>query len=153
VVNGPFLDTSVLIGGVLDGGSNSIACRRILDELVAGELQGARTAWHCCLEFYAVLTRMPQEQRIPPSAAWVILRDDLLPHLSVVQLPTSDRERLLAEAAAGGVAGGRLYDHHIAEIAVLSGASTLVTDNTRHFLGLASRGVAVVTSEAFAARH
>jgi predicted nucleic acid-binding protein len=42
------------------------------------------------------------------------------------------------------VAGGRIYDAHIAEIARLAGASIVVTDNRRHFTILMKHGVRVL---------
>jgi hypothetical protein len=44
--------------------------------------------------------------------------------------------------------GGRIYDAHIAEIARLGGARTVITGNTRHFKGLAAQGITVLTAAA-----
>ncbi len=49
------------------------------------------------------------------------------------------------------MAGGRIYDAHIAEVARECGAKVVVTDNARHFSGLARHGVRVARSLAFAA--
>ena len=43
-----------------------------------------------------------------------------------------------------------MYDAHIAEIARLAGAQTVVTDNRRHFTSLLPTGVRVMGSEEFA---
>jgi len=43
-----------------------------------------------------------------------------------------------------------LHDAHIAEIARLSGAKVVVTDNRRHFLALARHGIRVLGAEEFA---
>jgi hypothetical protein len=47
---------------------------------------------------------------------------------------------------ADGVAGGRIYDAHIAEIATISGAEIVVTENRRHFLSLLAQGVRVLSA-------
>jgi hypothetical protein len=56
----------------------------------------------------------------------------------------------LRELAQDRVVGGRVYDAHIAEIARLSGARAVVTDNRRHFAGLARHGIRVLGAEEFA---
>jgi len=49
------------------------------------------------------------------------------------------------------IAGGRVYDAHIAEIARLSGAKAVVTDNRRHFTSLARHGIRIWSAEEFVA--
>jgi predicted nucleic acid-binding protein len=109
------------------------------------------TAWHCCLEFYAVATRLPEEFRLSPADAGRLVEEELLARLRVVDLPASARLPLVHEAIRERVAGGRLYDAHIAEIARRAGARLVVTDNVRHFSGLSLRGVRVLDSAACAA--
>ena len=109
------------------------------------------TAWHCCLEFYAVATRLPEEFRLSPTDAGRLVEEELLGRLQVVDLAASARLELGHEAVRERVAGGRLYDAHIAEIARRSGARLVVTDNVRHFSGLRLRGVLVLDSAACAA--
>ena len=48
------------------------------------------------------------------------------------------------------VAGGRVYDAHIAEAARLAGAELVVTDNRRHFVPLLRHGIRVLTAAEFA---
>lgn len=43
-----------------------------------------------------------------------------------------------------------MYDAHIAEIARISKAKAVVTDNRRHFLSLARHGIRVLAAEEFA---
>lgn len=109
------------------------------------------TAWHCCLEFYAVATRLPAEFRLHPAEASRLVEEELLGRLQVVDLPASARPDLVREAARERVAGGRLYDAHIAEIAAQAGARLVVTDNVRHFSGLRFRGIRVLDAAACAA--
>ena len=53
--------------------------------------------------------------------------------------------------AQDGIAGGRVYDAHIAEVARAAGAQVIVTDNRRHFLAALRHGIRVETAEEFAA--
>lgn len=115
-----------------------------------GRLRRPLTAWHCCLEFYAVATRLPEEFRLAPADAVRLLDEEILDRFEVAQLVRDRRRGCLRDAAADRVAGGRIYDAHIAEVARESGARVVITDNARHFSGLARQGVRVATSTAFA---
>jgi hypothetical protein len=55
-------------------------------------------------------------------------------------------------AASDEVAGGRVYDLHIAEVARAGGAAIVVTENRRHFASLLRYGMTVLTSAEFAPR-
>lgn len=91
------------------------------------------TAWHCCLEYYAVATRLPEELRLPPPDALRLVEEEILGRFEVVDLPVRERVSFFRSAVAQRVAGGRLYDAHIAAIARSCGASVIVTENVRHF--------------------
>jgi hypothetical protein len=54
-------------------------------------------------------------------------------------------------AGEEGTAGGRVYDAHIADIARVAGARTIVTDNRRHFITALRHGIRVETAQEFAA--
>ncbi len=109
------------------------------------------TAWHCCLEFYAVATRLPEEYRLSPADAGRLVEEELLGRLRVVDLPAGARLAMLHGVVRERVAGGRLYDAHIAETARRAGAPLVVTDNVRHFSALRAHGIRVVDSAACAA--
>ncbi len=145
-LTGVFFDTSVLLGGTIDVGPSCKPAQSILDAVAAGRLRRVRTAWHCCLEYYAVATRLPEELRLAPADALRLLEEEILGRLEVVDLPADRRLPFLRSVAEQGVAGGRLYDTHIAEIARHCGAETIVTDNPRHFRPLAPAGTRVLTS-------
>jgi len=68
----------------------------------------------------------------------------------VEQLPVDARLPFLEIAVKERVAGGRVYDAHIAEVARLSGAGVVVTDNRRHFSVLMKSGVRVLEASEFA---
>jgi predicted nucleic acid-binding protein len=150
VVKGAFLDTSVLLGGLIDLGPGVRAAQDVMTAVAAGAVRGPLTAWPCCMEFYAVATRLPEEYRLSPTDGVRLLEEEILGRFQVVDLPARARLPLLRGAAQERVAGGRIYDAQIAEVAFRAGARLVVTENLRHFSGLAGRGLHVVDSRAFA---
>jgi predicted nucleic acid-binding protein len=147
----PFFDTSVLLAGLIDFGKQSAPAQRILQAVVERTVAQTATAWHCCLEFYSVSTRLPPEYRLSPGDAMGLLQDEIFARLAVHDLPATDRDTLLRQAAQDGVAGGRIYDAHIAEIARAAGAGVIVTDNRRHFVSALRHGIRVETPPEFLA--
>ncbi len=146
LVKGVFFDTSVLLGGLIELGPASESAQGLLD-LVAGRRGGRpTTAWHCCLEFYSVATRLPEEFRLTPADALALLESEILGRFEVRDLAPVARHEFLRIAAREGVRGGRLYDAHIAEIARRSGSRVVVTENRRHFQGLEGAGVRVLSA-------
>lgn len=145
-----FFDTSVLLGGLIDVGPSSAPAQRLMTAIASGRLRHAHTAWHCCLEFYAVATRLPEELRLLPRDAWRLIDEELMARFTVHQLPAVRHRPFLAAAAEERIAGGRIYDAHIAEIARQAHADVVVTDNVRHFTGLTRHGVRVTSAADFA---
>jgi predicted nucleic acid-binding protein len=146
-----FLDTSVLLAGLVDFGPPSAPAQRILHAVAEQSLAGAATAWHCCLEFYSVSTRLPAEYRLTADDAVRLLEEEIFSRISVHDLPAPDRRRLLRDAVQDRVTGGRIYDAHIAEVARASGATVIVTDNRRHFVSTLRHGIRVETPADFLA--
>ena len=146
-----FLDTSVLLSGLIDFGPQSAPAQSLMHAVVEKTLVGASTSWHCCLEFYSVSTRLPQEFRLTPEDAFRLLREEVFSRMSVHDLPAAGREPLLRTSAHDGVGGGRIYDAHIAEVARAAGATVIVTDNRRHFLMALRHGLRVETPAEFIA--
>jgi predicted nucleic acid-binding protein len=146
-----FLDTSVLLGGLVDFGPQSAPAHTLLHAVAEKTIPAAATAWHCCLEFYSVATRLPPEFRLTPSQALQLLDEEIIHRLEIHDLPAGGRLPMLRHAAAEGTAGGRIYDTHIAEIARSAGASIIVTDNRKHFVAALRHGIRVETTEEFAA--
>jgi predicted nucleic acid-binding protein len=144
-----FFDTSVLVAGLIDLGATSEFPQRIMTAIANAEVRRAATAWHCCLEFYSVATRLPEEFRVSPEDALRLLEEEVLARLEVRQLPESARHLFLRVLARDRVVGGRVYDAHIAEIARRSGARTVVTDNQRHFASLARHDIRVLSAAEF----
>lgn len=58
---------------------------------------------------------------------------------------------MLRAASKDGIAGGRIYDSHITEVARAAGASVVVTDNRRHFLSALRYDMRVETAAEFVA--
>ena len=129
-----FLDTSVLLAGVIDFGPQSAPAQSVMHAIAEKRVTDAGTAWHCCLEFYSVSTRLPPEFRLTPADAAALLEEEVFARLSVHDLPTSGRLGALRAAARDQIVGGRIYDAHIAEVARAAGSQVAVTDNRRHFL-------------------
>jgi predicted nucleic acid-binding protein len=146
-----FLDTSVLLAGLLDLGPQSAPAQSILHAIAERQIAGAATAWHCCLEFFSVSTRLPPEYRLIPQDAVTLLESEIFARMGVHDLPPADRQALLRAAAQDGIAGGRIYDAHIAEVARAAGAAVIVTDNRRHFLAALRHGIRVETPAEFLA--
>jgi len=144
-----FLDTTVLVSGLVDFGPASEAASRILDAVAAGSLPGPLTAWHCCLEFYSVATRLPEEFRLEPADARQLLEQEILSRLQICALPAGDRRGLFTVASEEGLVGGRVYDLHIGEVARRAGARIVVTDNRRHFSALLRHEVRVLSASDF----
>jgi predicted nucleic acid-binding protein len=141
---GAFLDTSVLLAGRVDFGPQSAPAQSLLHAVAEKQLTAA-TAWHCCLEFYSVATRMPPEFRLAPSDAVRLLEEEVFGRMAVHDLPAAGRLAMLKGAGHEGTTGGRIYDTHIAEVARAAGATVIVTDNRRHFIASLRHGIRVET--------
>jgi predicted nucleic acid-binding protein len=123
----------------------------LLHAVAEKRVAGPATAWHCCLEFFSVATRMPPEYRITPADAVRLLEEEVFGRMTVHDLPPGDRLGWLRAAGTDGTAGGRIYDAHIAEIARAAGASVIVTDNRRHFVSALRYDLRVETPAEFLA--
>ena len=146
-----FLDTSVLLAGLVDFGPQSAPAQLVLHAVAEKRLDSPATAWHCCLEFFSVATRLPPEFRIAPADAIVLLQNEVFQRMAIDDLPATDRLPMLRAAARETIVGGRIYDAHIAEVARAGGATVVVTDNRRHFLSALRYGLRVETPSEFLA--
>ena len=147
-----FLDTSVLVAGLIDFGPQSAPAQSLMHAIAERRVTDAGTAWHCCLEFYSVSTRLPPEYRLTPADAAVLLEEEVFARMSVHDLPALERLPALRAAARDQIGGGRIYDAHIAEVARAAGAGVVVTDNRRHFLSALRFDMRVETPAEFLAR-
>lgn len=140
-----FFDTSVLVAGIVGFRQNPEAAQRLLDAVADGRIRRPLTAWHCCLEFFAVVTRVPIEFRVRPEEAKMLVEREILARFQVHQLPPDRIDGFFAAAIDENVAGARIYDFHLAAVAHAAGATAIVTDNPGHFRSLASE-LSVLTS-------
>jgi predicted nucleic acid-binding protein len=146
-----FFDTSVLLAGLIDFGPQSAPAQSLMHAVVERDLGPVGTAWHCCLEFFSVSTRLPPEFRLAPADAAQLVHDEVLGRMGVYELPSAARLPMLKAAAQDGTAGGRIYDAHIADVARASGAAVVITDNRRHFIAGLRHGIRVETPAEFLA--
>ena len=146
-----FFDTTVLVSGLIDFGPSSAAAIPIFDALAKGAISNGITARHCCLEFYSVSTRLPEEYRLEPAEARQLLDCEVFARLRVCDLEERQWRSLFVSATAEGIAGGRIYDAYIGEVARQAGARLLVTDNRLHFTALLRYETRVLTSAEFTA--
>ena len=144
-----FLDTSVLLAGLVDFGPQSAPSQSVLHAVAEKQVTSVGTAWHCCLEFFSVSTRLPPEFRLTPADAVQLLESEVFARMAVHDLPAVDRLPMVKAAAKDGTAGGRIYDAHVAEVARAAGASVVITDNRRHFMASLRHGIRVETPAEF----
>jgi predicted nucleic acid-binding protein len=98
-----------------------------------------------------VATRLPPEYRLSPPDASRLLQEEVFARMAIHDLPPADRVPFLLGLVQERIAGGRVYDAHIAEVARAAGAATIVTDNRRHFLAALRHGIRVDTPTEFLA--
>lgn len=146
-----FLDTSVLVAGLIDLGPQSTPAHLLMHAVAEKNVVPASTAWHCCLEFFSVSTRLPAEFRLAPGDAAKLVEEEIFGRMIAHDLPSGERLSLLHSAAHDSIAGGRIYDAHIAEVARAAKATVIVTDNRRHFLAALRHGIRVERPSEFLA--
>ena len=146
-----FLDTSVLVGGLVDFGPQSAPAQLLLHAVAEKRVTNPATAWQCCLEFYSVATRLPPEFRLQPADAVTLLEEEVIGRMAIHDLPPAERMPMMVAAGRDRIVGGRIYDAHIAEVAKAAGATVVVTDNRRHFLSALRHGMRVETPAEFIA--
>jgi predicted nucleic acid-binding protein len=119
-----FLDTSALVGAVLEKHPQHGACLRAVQQSAS-----PITDAHALAETFATLTgfyKVPSE-----AAAELTLGLKALVH--VQPLPMADYETAISEARQRGIMGGGIYDSLHATFARRRGAQRIVTRNPSHF--------------------
>ena len=120
-----FLDTSTLVGAVLEKHPQHAACLRALQE-AANPVTDA----HALAETFATLTGFYKV----PSEAGAELTLGLRAQVEVEPLPLADYETAISEARQRGIMGGGIYDSIHATFARRKGAKRIVTRNPSHFV-------------------
>ena len=146
----PFFDTSILVAGLIEAGDTPGPAHAIMDAIADGSLRAPMTAWHCVLEFCSVATRLPAGLRLDPKHAGQLVKEEILARFTVHDIPPAARKDFIDSIVKERIAGGRVYDAHIAETARLAGAEVVVTENRRHFAPLMRYGIRVLTAAEFA---
>ncbi len=126
------LDTSCMVAAVSGWHEHhDEAAREISRRMAHGDkLVSAAPA---LIEAYAVLTRLPSPQRLSPTDALAIIEMSFVANTEVVAVENQSYVALLKKAPRIDVYGGRIYDAVIAECAVQSRVSALLTFNPGHF--------------------
>ena len=62
---------------MIEFGRSSHHALLLMDAVADGRIECPLTAWHCCLEFYSVTTRLPEEYRLDPETALRFLREEI----------------------------------------------------------------------------
>jgi hypothetical protein len=55
-----------LIAGLIEIGETTESAQRAMAGVAEDGVPDLTTVWHCCLEVYAVSTRLPEEYRLSP---------------------------------------------------------------------------------------
>ena len=63
------------------------------------------TAWHCCLEFYSLATRLPPEYRRSPADAVQLVEEEIIARTIIHDLPAVSRPSFLHAAVQDSIAG------------------------------------------------
>lgn len=120
-----FLDTSTLVGAVLERHPQHAGCLRALQEP-----ETLVTDAHALAETFATLTGF---YKVPTEAA-AELTLGLKTLIRVDPLPLADYETAISEARQRGIMGGGIYDSLHATFARRKGAQRIVTRNPSHFV-------------------
>lgn len=139
------------MSGLLEVSRDS-ACRAILEALATRRLRGGVTAWHCCLEFFSVTTRLPPDYRLSAEAAIALLTEHVFNRVEVVDLPVEDAVAWLKRQQASEIRGGLIHDAHLAQVAHRAGCVMLVTTNLTDFRQVAPHGIEILSPQQFLAR-
>jgi len=122
-----FLDTSTLVGAVLEQHPEHTACQSAL------ELPKPFSNSHALAETFATLTGF---YKVPTDAASELTLG-LREVIAVEPLAMEDYEMAISEARKRGIMGGGIYDSLHATFARRKGASRVVTQNPSHFAHVA----------------
>ena len=131
-----FLDTTVLVAGLVAAHPQHAICQRLLVD--AAQAPGRyRCTTHALAETFRVLMALPLAPRLDAVGARLAVRTSLMPRLDPLALTARDHDRAFDVVCASGLGGGAIYDglHLMAADRVT--ASHLVTSNTKHFQRLA----------------
>jgi predicted nucleic acid-binding protein len=116
-------DTSVVVAGLVSWHPDHEIARAVL-------AKRPPVIAHVLVESYSVLTRLPPPRRLSARVAWAAL-DRAFPSLPS-GLPPAKTRALLRTLAAGGIAGGSIYDAIVAATAIHAGLRLVTLDRRAH---------------------
>ena len=119
-----FLDTSALVGALLEKHPQHAPCRRAVEQT-----PDAISDTHALAETFATLTGFYKV----PTAAAAELTLGLRTLVRIEALSMEDYETAVAEARQRGIMGGGIYDSLHATFARRQGAARIITLNPSHF--------------------
>jgi hypothetical protein len=99
-VAGYFVDTSVLVAGIIELHGPKHQPQRLMAAVAEGEFERPGTTWHCCLEFYSVATRLPREFRVTAEVAAELGEHEVMERFVVHSLPRDDRRGRCSDSAS-----------------------------------------------------
>jgi len=127
-----YLDTNVLIAGSVAGHPHHSPAVEVLKRIHSGKLDGVIST-HVVAELYSVLTRTPFIPRIHPTEAQRLIQSHATGACEVVALTARHYQEAVAEAAAKGWTGGKIYDLLHIKAAMQAKCDRLYTFNVQEF--------------------
>lgn len=135
-----FCDTNLLVAAFLKSHPHHEKARPVIERVVSGIDKGFVSA-HTLAECYAVLTRLPGENRVSPMVAWQLLSENVVKPFSVVSLSPQEYAETLQKCADNGIEGGKTYDALLLAAAEKIGADTIFSLNIRHFQDISPKSI------------
>ena len=126
------LDTSCIVALVSGWHERHDVVRKSVERHLASGLELALAA-HSLVESYSVLTRLPAPYRLAARDARDVLEKNFDDSARLQSVRSREHWRLLDDAAAHGIVGGRVYDALIAKAASKLTPCIFLTLNPRHF--------------------
>jgi predicted nucleic acid-binding protein len=120
------LDTSVLLAGMIEGHSHHAVALPWLQRVKGHELEGVVAA-HSLAELYAILTALPLRVRIPATAAWQLIQENVLEDFEAVTLADTEYYTVLRNLSLCGGLGDVVSEALIARAAAKAGVDFLIT--------------------------
>lgn len=124
-------DTSVLVAALVADHPKHFESLPWVRRIKAEEIQGFIST-HTLAELYAVLTRLPLAQKIAPTLAQRLIKENLDMFQKVV-LTAEDYQTILVKLVRLNIVGGSIYDGLIAQAAIKAKIDILLTLNPKHF--------------------
>ncbi len=144
---GTALDTSVIVPALLAWHEHHSAALPVVRDALAAPAPLVLPL-PALVEAYAVLTRLPPPWRLRARDAHRLLEDTFRGPARIVGLEGHEAWDLLGGAQGNEIAGGAIYDAHIAQCARKARAARLATFNRRHFERLDLGDVAILVPSA-----